>query len=68
MTNYIIRRLLLTVPTMLGFSVILFVLVRLIPGDAALVKTAGDVDALSNPQILQQLRHEMGLDKPIPLQ
>lgn len=68
MRTYVLRRLLLTIPTLFGLSVILFVLVRLIPGDAALLKMAGGDTSFNNPAALAELRHQMGLDLPIPVQ
>jgi peptide/nickel transport system permease protein len=68
MRTYALRRLLLTIPTLFGLSVILFVLVRLIPGDAALLKMAGGDVTFNNPAALAELRHQMGLDRPIPVQ
>ena len=64
MTQYILRRLLLMVPTLLLVSMIVFSLIRLIPGDIAEImvenrKYASDVD---------ELRHRLGLDQPLPLQ
>ncbi|MFN8557836.1 MAG: ABC transporter permease [Dehalococcoidia bacterium] len=64
MTQYIARRLLLMVPTLLIVSVIVFSLIRLIPGDIAEImvenrKYASDV---------ADLRHKLGLDQPIPVQ
>jgi peptide/nickel transport system permease protein len=67
MTTYALQRLLLTVPTMLGLSIIIFILVRIIPGDAALLQATGDASGL-DPAALEQLRRQMGLDKPWPLQ
>ncbi|MBL7175847.1 MAG: ABC transporter permease [Desulfobacteraceae bacterium] len=66
MRAYIIRRLLLIVPTLLMVSVIVFFLVRLIPGDvvdqiAMVQSTAGQV---SREEIAQRL----GLDKPVHVQ
>lgn len=64
MTNYILRRLFLAVPTVLGVSVIIFVLMRLIPGDA--VDTMiGDNPQFWTPEFLAKVRQDMGLDKPI---
>ena len=68
MRTYALRRLLLMLPTLFGLSVILFILVRLIPGDAALLKMAGGDVTFNNPAALAELRHQMGLDLPIPVQ
>lgn len=68
MTDYIIRRLLLVFPTLLGLSVILFILLRMLPGDAALLKVAGGEQALNDPAVLAEIRRELGLDQPLPIQ
>lgn len=68
MGQYIIRRLLLTVVTLVLFSLILFFLVRLLPGDAALMKTVGDSTSPVDPSAITALRKQFGLDKPVPIQ
>ena len=60
MRNYIIRRLLLLVPIMLGVSFLTFAVFRLIPGDAAILTLGFG----STPENLEELRHELGLDRP----
>src|SRR5713226_4262553 len=66
---YIIRRLLTTAPTLLGLSMILFALVRLLPGDAALLKAAsGENVTLTDPALITTLRQQLGLNKPVPVQ
>jgi ABC-type dipeptide/oligopeptide/nickel transport system permease component len=57
--NFVIKRLLWMVPTLLGVSVIMFCLTILIPGDPALLRLGNFATA----DQLQQLRLEMGLDK-----
>jgi peptide/nickel transport system permease protein len=66
MRNYTIRRILLFVPTMLFVSVIIFFLLRTLPGDvvAMMFYEAADYD----PEILDRIRHELGLDRPIAIQ
>jgi peptide/nickel transport system permease protein len=54
------RRLVLIVPTLLGASVLMFVLTTLIPGDPALVRLGNFATA----EQLQSLRQEMGLTRP----
>lgn len=68
MAEYLLRRLLLALPTLLGLSVILFILLRLLPGDAALLKVMGGEDVLNDPAALDAVRRQMGLDKPLPVQ
>jgi peptide/nickel transport system permease protein len=60
MRNYIIRRLLLLVPIMLGVSFLTFAMFRIIPGDAA-VLTCGFG---CTEEVLEELRHDTGLDRP----
>jgi peptide/nickel transport system permease protein len=66
MRTYLIKRLLLAIPTLLGVSVIVFCLVRLIPGDAILLMMAesANVDATQ----VALLRRELGLDRPTSVQ
>ncbi len=64
MTAYIIRRLLLMVPVALLVSIIIFTLLRLTPGDPIRTLLGEDPD----PQTIIALRHEYGLDRPVPLQ
>ncbi|MEK7778269.1 MAG: ABC transporter permease [Chloroflexota bacterium] len=67
MRKYAIRRLLLLVPTTLLLSLLIFGLLRVVPGDAALL-LLGDEGTKANPEALQILRHNMGLDRPLPVQ
>jgi len=64
MIAYIFRRLLLTIPTLLLVSIIVFGLIRLIPGDPAEVMMGPDAD----PAAIASLHHQMGLDEPLPVQ
>ncbi len=62
MHKYVIRRLLLSVPVLLLSSLIVFGLMRVMPGDAltALMGESGNV----SPKDLQKLRKDLGLDRP----
>jgi peptide/nickel transport system permease protein len=64
-TRYVIRRLLQAIPTLLGVSVIAFVLVSSTPGDPVSIRTF-------DPNITQEtreiLRRQLGLDQPLPVQ
>jgi peptide/nickel transport system permease protein len=64
MLSYIFKRLLLTLPTLLLVSVGVFFLIRLIPGDPALVLLGEGADAAS----LAGVRADLGLDRPVPVQ
>lgn len=61
---YVVRRILWAIPTLLLVAIMVFVLVRLIPGDPAQVALG---DNASEAQ-LEALRIAMGLDKPIVVQ
>jgi peptide/nickel transport system permease protein len=64
MLSYILKRLLLTVPTLSLVAVAVFLLIRLIPGDPALVLLGEGADAAS----LAAVRADLGLDHPLPVQ
>jgi peptide/nickel transport system permease protein len=69
MRNYIIKRLLLFIPTILGVSVLVFGALRILPGDVAeLILTGGDPDVVVTEDMKAELREETGLDKPIHVQ
>lgn len=60
MVTYIIRRLLIAIPTLIGVATISFLLMRLIPGDPARVIAGPN----ATPADVEHLRHELGLDQP----
>src|SRR5438128_7689895 len=64
MLRFVVRRLLLLVPILLGLSILVFSWVRLLPG--------GPAQALlgerATPQLVAQIRHQYGLDQPLPVQ
>ena len=64
LASYILRRVLLIVPTLLGVSLLTFALSRIVPGDPARL-AAG---AQATPEMYEQIRREFGLDQPIPVQ
>ncbi len=64
MTTYILRRLLLAIPVLLGVSFLVFWSIRWVPGDPA-VALAGE---LATPEFVAQVRQEMGLDQPVLVQ
>lgn len=61
MARYILRRLLLALPALLGLVVLTFVLSRVIPGDPA-ATLAGDA---ATPAQIAEIRAQYGLDRPI---
>lgn len=63
MYRYIVRRLLLVIPTVLVVSIIVFFSVRLLPGDIILAKIQEDLNV--SPERLAMMRTELGLDVPL---
>jgi peptide/nickel transport system permease protein len=69
-STYVLRRLALFVPTLIGASILIFVLMRLVPGDIAEIlvyQTGSESSAVQTKQI-QQIRRELGLERPIVTQ
>lgn len=67
MRQYVVRRLLLFIPTLFGASLLVFVLMRLVPGDIAEIlvyQTGSEASGIQKRQI-QQIRQELGLDRPV---
>ena len=62
---YILRRILLMFPTLLGAVTLIFLLMRLLPGDVALYMLGSSESSEVNVAALQQIRQELGLDKPL---
>jgi peptide/nickel transport system permease protein len=58
--HYVARRLVAAVPTLLGVSLVVFLMVRLLPGDPARV-IAG---LLASEADVERIRHQLGLDQP----
>jgi peptide/nickel transport system permease protein len=67
MHRYIVSRLLLVIPTLLGAAVLVFILMRMIPGDICLVRLGGGGTSFS-AQALAACHAEIGIDKPWLLQ
>ncbi len=64
MQRYLVERLVQLFVVLLFVSIIVFTIVRLIPGDPAAVMLGTE----ATPQALAQIRREMGLDAPLPVQ
>jgi peptide/nickel transport system permease protein len=67
MRTYLTKRLLLIIPTLLGVASLVFIIMRVIPGDVALLILGGDAGGI-DPQQLAAMRHDLGLDRPILVQ
>src|SRR5437868_4633921 len=61
---YVIRRLVLVIPTLVGVAIAVFFLIRVMPGDVVVVKLRADGAAVSE-ETIQAERKRLGLDKPL---
>ena len=68
MTAYIVRRLLLAVIVLLIVSIVVFLAMRLIPGDPIRLLLSSTQISDYTPEEMEHLRHEFGLDKPMAMQ
>lgn len=71
MQEFLIRRALLAIPTIIGVTLLVFIVMRVAPGDVAVMILTGgageDASALDAAE-LARVRAELGLDKPLHLQ
>ena len=66
MKAYLLRRLIQFIPVLIGVSLLIFILMRIVPGDVALNILLGpDGEGDVDPIVLAQLRDELGLTRPI---
>ena len=64
MLQYVIKRLLSTIPVLIGISLLLFFMLRMLPGDPAQV-LAGQ---MATPEEVELIRHQLGLDRHVHVQ
>src|SRR5438270_13065019 len=62
MRRYVIGRLLLMIPTLIGVAVLTFVIMRAVPGDIVALQYAGSAVPQS---VIDEHRNLLGLDKPM---
>jgi peptide/nickel transport system permease protein len=67
--TYILRRILIAFPVLLGLTIVSFVALSLAPGDPLTARLDPSLLAQlqRNPALLQERRHELGLDQPVPV-
>ncbi len=69
MRKYILRRVLLFVPTLLGVALVIFILLRILPGDVAVQILAGpNGEAEYTQEDVDNLRERLGLNDPVHVQ
>jgi len=64
MRSFLIRRVLILVPTFIGITLVVFIMIRAIPGDPILTILADDY----SEELAEQYREKMGLTKPVVFQ
>lgn len=64
MLKYIVRRLLETIPVLVGITLLLFLLLYVIPGDPARVM----IPKGASPQVIKNIQEKFGLDQPLYIQ
>ena len=65
MYQYVLRRLLYAIPTLLGITMLIFLVLRILPGDPlSILYGEGGVGSLSNAD-LATIRHQFGFDRPL---
>ncbi len=67
MYQYILKRVLLMIPTLIGAAALVFLLMRLIPGDICVVRL-GSGGGSFDPRAVAACHAELGLDRPVVLQ
>lgn len=66
MSTYVARRLLLSAISLFGLTMLVFVFLRAVPGDTAVLVLGAD--AASSPEQVAEVRHRLHLDDPLPVQ
>src|SRR3981081_1252884 len=64
MTAYLVRRLAASIVVLFGVSIVVFLTLKLVPGDAAYVLAGPNASA----EDIERVRQSLGLDKPVPVQ
>ena len=62
---YIVKRLLAMIPTLLGVAVLIFVLLRIVPGDVVEARYLTQGSQFQSQDLMDQERKKLGLDQPL---
>jgi peptide/nickel transport system permease protein len=65
MAYYIVKRLIAMIPTLLGVAVLVFLLLRVIPGDVVEARYLTQGSQFQSQDLMDQERHKLGLDQPL---
>lgn len=66
MGGYVLKRMIYMVPTLVGISILIFMMVRLLPGDIVTVLAGADIG--SDPELIEKAREQLGLTGSYPEQ
>jgi len=61
--NYIIKRILIAIPVLIGVMLIIFILLNVVPGDPITLMMREHI----KPELIERMREQMGLDEPVML-
>jgi peptide/nickel transport system permease protein len=67
-TRFLYHRFIQTVFVLIFVSILVFLIMRMLPGDPALLSFSEEQLRSLTPEILQKTRHELGLDRPLVVQ
>ena len=67
MLSYAIRRILLTIPTLIAVAVLVFFVLRVVPGDIVEIKLTAEGGMVSEEEIMRE-KERLGLNDPIMVQ
>ena len=67
MLAYLVRRIIIAFPVLLGILALSFILVHMLPGDPATVLLTPE-EMVGDPGLIERRRAELGLDRPLPVQ
>ena len=65
MAFYILKRLLAIIPTLFGVAVLIFLLLRVVPGDVVEARYMGEGGQFQSQELMQLERKKLGLDQPL---
>jgi peptide/nickel transport system permease protein len=68
LTQYILRRLVLLVPVVLGITLLSFIVIKILPGDLAVAMIGQEALDKMTPEVIAQIRSDLGLDRPLYVQ
>ena len=67
MGHYLLRRLLISIPVLIGITLVTYIIVNMAPGDPVTALMDPEQMAQLGPGYVEQKREELGLNKPVPV-